>query len=96
MITDAKVRYACKEHVDLAELDGEVVLFDAETCRVTKLNELGGLIWFGLRDNEDVEGIINRIREQYDVDRETATNDCLRFIRQLQEIGLLEILPAEA
>ena len=96
MIADAKLRYRCKEHVDLAEMDGEWVLFNAETCQVTKLNELGGLIWNGLRDNLDVEGIVDRIREEYDVDRETAANDCLRFIRQLQEIGLLEVRPSGA
>lgn len=89
-------KFKCKANVDLAEMDGEWVLFNAETCQVTKLNELGGLIWTSLMKQEDVSRIVDRIREEYDIDRETAEQDCLRFIQQLKDIGLVEMGPSGA
>lgn len=47
------------------------------------LNEVGALIWEFIDGKRDIDEILDRILETYDMERETANNDLLSFINQL-------------
>ena len=55
-----------------------------------KLNETGRIIWDMLSKGNDQEEIVEKILEEYDIDRSTVEADVSRFIATLMEDGILE------
>ena len=53
------------------------------------LNETGAFLWQKLCDEKEKEELINEILNEYDIDRETVTNDVEEFIEKLRTIGAL-------
>ena len=53
------------------------------------LNELGAFIFRTLAQEHTRESLLNCILEEYDVDRETASNDLDAFLQQLRELDAL-------
>ena len=57
---------------------------------IIKLNETGALLWKGIESGLDEQGLIQKLLEEYDTDKDTAQNDVNRFIEKLKEAGLAE------
>lgn len=57
---------------------------------IMNLSETGALIWKGLEQKLEQENIIEIIMEQFDVDRETLTNDFVLFMNDLESKGLVD------
>ncbi len=55
-----------------------------------KLNETGRIIWDMLSAGAEKEDIINRVVDEYEIDRETVENDVNAFINTLQGANILE------
>ncbi|HUC92439.1 MAG TPA: PqqD family protein [Paenibacillus sp.] len=89
MITE-QTAYRCKPDAETMELDGEWAVLNPETCTITKLNELGGLIWTRLRRDEPMTAIVRAIQDEYEVPVEVAAADIARFVESLVAVGLLE------
>ena len=53
------------------------------------LNETGAFIWQLLEEDRTEEEVIEKILEEYDVDRETAAGALARFKAKLAEEGVL-------
>ena len=52
----------------LTELDGEVALFQSDTCDYLVLNETGSAIWNALKTQPSLAEICSHLQEEYDVD----------------------------
>ena len=50
------------------ELDGEVALFQSNTCDYLVLNETGSAIWNSLKTQPSLAEICSHLQEEYDVD----------------------------
>ena len=50
------------------ELDGEVALFQSDTCDYLVLNETGSAIWNALKTQPSLAEICSHLQEEYDVD----------------------------
>ena len=50
------------------ELDGEVALFQSDTCDYLVLNETGSAIWNALKTQPSLAEICSYLQEEYDVD----------------------------
>ena len=50
------------------ELDGEVALFQSNTCDYLVLNETGSAIWNALKTQPSLAEICSHLQEEYDVD----------------------------
>ncbi len=50
------------------ELDGEVALFQSDTCDYLVLNETGSAIWNALKTRPSLAEICSHLQEEYDVD----------------------------
>lgn len=70
-------------------MDSEWVILDAAHFTVTKLNEVGGLIWELLKQEASMEMIVDKLVETYDVSRQHALADALTFMEQLAHIGVV-------
>jgi hypothetical protein len=90
-MTQGVLTYACKPGVEAMEMDGEWVLLNPETCTITKLNELGGLIWSMLQREEELPAIGRAIMAEYDIEEAVAREDLSRFLDSLQAVGLIEM-----
>ena len=53
------------------------------------LNEVGGEIWKMLDEVETEEEIVDRLLEDYDVQREELQQDVREFLDRLRELGIL-------
>lgn len=53
------------------------------------LNEVGGEIWKMLDEVESEEEIVDRLLEDYDVQREELQQDVREFLDKLRELGIL-------
>jgi hypothetical protein len=61
-------------------IDGEAVIVDVTTSMLYSLNSLATLIWEMSDGKTTMKDIVNRIEEEYNVERNVAENDCLEFV----------------
>lgn len=60
--------------------------FDA----IVTLNETGAFLWRQLNEPKDTEQLVQALREEYDVDADTARQHIAAFTDRLKELGVLE------
>jgi hypothetical protein len=66
----------------LADQSG--VVLDIDSLQVFSVNDTGMCLVEALRDGiDDHEGLVNRLVEEFDVDRETAAGDVDAFVEEL-------------
>ncbi len=53
------------------------------------LNGSGRVIWDALASDTTEEAIVDRLLEEYEIDRETAARDVAAFVGKLRESGVL-------
>jgi Coenzyme PQQ synthesis protein D (PqqD) len=70
-------------------IEDQVVLIDPEGENVMILTEVGSFIWNLLDGNMDQALLLDKILEQFDVEREIAEKDLQSFLDQLEERGLI-------
>ncbi|MBQ3037621.1 MAG: PqqD family protein [Clostridia bacterium] len=56
---------------------------------VITVNELGATIWHGIEDRKDKAQIVEEILTEYDIDKETVSNDFDEFISQLKSNNII-------
>ncbi len=85
----AKVRL--KKKINVTELSGEKVMVDYGSGKYFMLHGIANDVWDMLGEKViPVSGIIDRILEEYEVDRETCTEEVLDFLEKLESLDLLE------
>ena len=78
----------------LRKIAGECVLVPTGTTSqefngMVTLSETAGFIWEHLEEAECLEDLVRQMREVYEVDEETATQDAVGFISALMERGIV-------
>lgn len=69
----------------LVPIDGDV-----DFSNVITLNETGLFIWECLKEETSLDGIVSKMRSEYDADEAVLRADVEEFISQLKERGLIE------
>jgi hypothetical protein len=72
--------------------EGEAVIVSPEDSMLHTLNPVGTLVWEAADGRTELEAIVGRICEVFDVDRATAARDATAFVEQLCQRGLFTIL----
>jgi len=57
----------------------------ADMDSVYTLNETGAFIWEQIDGKKSTEEIISAMTEEYDIDKDTATEDVLQFITKMND-----------
>ena len=78
----------------LKSLAGETILvFQSEEqvnfSKIITLNEIGKLIVEGLQNSLSKEEIVNKLLEEYEIDRATVEADVEEFVNKLLELGVV-------
>ncbi len=72
-------------------IDGEAVIVDPGTSMLYSLNSVATLIWEMSSERTAVEEIVDRIAEEFEVEKSTAEKDCLEFVRDFMDKGILMV-----
>ena len=67
MVSSSK-RFKQHSQAVCTELDGDVALFQSDTCDYLVLNETGSAIWNALKTEPSLAEICSHLQEEYDVD----------------------------
>jgi len=62
-----------------------------DLASIYSFNETGSLIWKLLDTPRMVEGVVDAVAEEYQVDTEQVRQDVLRFLGEMRGVGLIEI-----
>lgn len=79
------------KNVHFQVLDGEAVIFNAQTGIYFGLNAEGTRMWNLLIEHSDVNTVFKILIEEYDITRERLEADLTGLIQQLQSKELLVI-----
>ena len=79
----------------LRTIAGETILIPSGAAAqkfngLVTVNAIGAFIWDVLQNPTDLDGLVARITEEYEVDAETARADAEDFLSELRRIGALE------
>ena len=77
------------------EIAGDVILVPVggtmlENNGLFALNELGAFLWDRLETAEDESALVAAVLDEYDVDEETAREDCKLIAEAWIEMGIVE------
>ena len=67
MVSSSK-RFKQHHQAICTELDGEVALFQSDTCEYLILNETGSAIWNLLKSQPTLAELCEHLQDEYDVD----------------------------
>ena len=70
-------------------IDGEAVLVNLKDSTFHTLNPVATFIWEQADGQIKTEQIIEKICQEFEVDRDTAQRDCLEFLGELASKGLV-------
>ncbi len=55
-----------------------------------KLNSSGVLLWNTLEKGSNMDGLVEALMAEYEIDRETAHSDAVAFVAKLMQFGCVE------
>lgn len=79
-----------KASLSWREVNGELVVIDRSSGEYHILNDLGGIIWRAILEEESEKEIVAKIEQKYSVTHEQAVMDLRGFIHGLMQKQLLE------
>ena len=91
MITE-KTKIIKNSDIEVTDFENEKVMMNLEIGRYFTLNEVGSRIWELIDKNNEVEGIINGLLEEYDVSREMCREQVFKYIDDLIQYGIVKAL----
>ncbi len=71
------------------EVSGETVLLDLESEQYFGLDEVGTRVWQLLNAGRDLEGIVDTLLAEYEVEPEQLRADVTSLLESLVEAGLI-------
>src|SRR5712691_1086844 len=83
-------RLARSERFAWRVIEDEAVLVDRDEEEVLRLNLIATEIWQALDGSRSIAEIIDQIHQRFDVDRKTAENDVLQFVKELVKREMVE------
>jgi len=81
---DALSRFKQHHNAVYTELDGEVTLFQSDTCDYLVLNNTGSVIWRALGSRPTFDELCMQLQQEYDV----APEDCSASTQAWLEVAL--------
>ena len=79
-------------HVLFRDLQSEAVLLSLDDGRYFGLNDVGTRMWHALVTADSVAAARDVLLTEYDVDRNTLSQDLDRLLDQLIDLGLVHVL----
>lgn len=78
-----------QENIASREVDGEIVLVNSRNMQVHQLNRTASFVWEKCDGVHTVADIIESLTSEFDVLPETAQQEVIGLIAQLQQLDLI-------
>lgn len=82
--------YKWSTQVEAVELDGDWVILHAHHQTITRLNDVGGWVWTELKEGQQLDLLLDKLVQTYDVTRDQAQVDVTNFIDNLLAAGVIQ------
>jgi hypothetical protein len=73
------------------EIDDETIFLGESGVEIHSINTVGTFIWKAIDGVRTLGGILDRLCDEYQVARETAERDLLRFVHALEQKGIVRL-----
>lgn len=94
MTIDPETTVRQSERTASRVIDGKAVVIVLDAQKLHTLNEVGTRVW-ELADGRSLASIADALAADFEVDRETALADAMRFADQLRALGAIDLEPPE-
>lgn len=84
------LKYTFNDNVEIVELDNEWILLDTQNFKITKINKMGAYVLETLRENKDMDDILERVTADFDVEVTIARSDVYAFLEEIKKIGAIK------
>jgi Coenzyme PQQ synthesis protein D (PqqD) len=84
--------YVKPNNVLVQAIDNEMILLNLESEFYFALDDVGARFWDVLQAADSLEQALDVLEAEYDVDRDTLSQDLESFLTKLQSSGLLQPL----
>ncbi len=74
-----------------SNMDDEVVMMSVENSEYYNLNPVGAKIWELLDNSPSFSGLIDKLLEEFNVDKDLCIKDTSEFLEELRSKGLIDI-----
>ncbi len=91
MVSGTK-RFKQHHHVVFTELDGEVALFQSNTCDYLILNETGSAIWNALKIQPTLPELCKYLEEEYEVTQDECKTSVEAWLEAALEKKVITII----
>ncbi|RDW22394.1 PqqD family protein [Oceanobacillus arenosus] len=75
----------------VSDMDGEKVMLSIQNGKYYNLGEIGGEIWEHINQPITIEKVVAALVTQYDIGRDTCSEQVVSFLEKLLGEGLIEI-----
>jgi hypothetical protein len=79
-----------------AKVGDELVMMSAEKGNYIGLSELGSRIWDLIETPQNIETLLTRLQQEYEVSAETCRAEVDTFLQELRTHGAIALDPAPA
>ena len=73
-------------------LGDEVAILNLKKGLYCGLNEVGACIWAQIQEPRSIQGIMDILLKEYDVEPEQCRHDLLKLLQQLSDNELIEVM----
>lgn len=81
-----------EKNLDVTELDGEKVMIDFDSGKYFMIKGAGNDIWDMMKDDIKVETIIDKLLEEYDVEKKECQESVFTFVNQMKDYGFISLV----
>ncbi|MBN1383974.1 MAG: PqqD family protein [Elusimicrobia bacterium] len=78
-----------KDNIAWRVIDGQAYIVTPKTSHLHMLNKIGTKIWLLIDKGIEVNEVVRRICEEFEVDKKTAARDVNDFIKTLERDDIL-------
>ena len=90
---DALSRFKQHRNAVYAELDGEVTLFQSDTCDYLVLNNTGSVIWRALGSRPTFDELCMQLQQEYDVTPEECSASTQAWLEDALQKKVVVLIP---
>ncbi len=81
-----------EKNLDVTELDGEKVMIDFDSGKYFMIKGAGNDIWDMMKDDIKVEIIIDKLLQEYEVEKDVCQDSVITFINQMNDYGFISLV----
>lgn len=86
---DMNIKICQSKEIDSTDLNGDKVMMDLEKGKYFALNSIGSRIWDLIENKISIKEVINKLLEEYEVDKDTCEKTVGEFIDKMNKENLI-------